>query len=124
MNWGFKIMNMPAFEPTWILFDCSIEKFGNFTLKALGYLQKQCKRAKSCWDFFTRNPEIQNLHWLSGHLSENPLSMCRIPWHSLHYGPLSTENIMEAAWGARARGYFECGSSYLPEAQRSLCLHR
>ncbi len=32
-----------------------------------------------------RLQEIQNLHWLSGHFSENPLSMCRILWHYLFW---------------------------------------
>jgi hypothetical protein len=45
---GFKIVIMPTFEPTWILLDCSFEKSGNFNLKVIGYLQKPCKRAKSC----------------------------------------------------------------------------
>ena len=35
-----------------------------------------------------------------------------------------TERMLEAAWGARARGRLECGSSYWLEAQRSLCLHK
>ncbi len=40
---GFKIVIMPSLEPTWILFDCSFEKSSIFNLKAMGYLQKQCK---------------------------------------------------------------------------------
>ena len=35
---------------TWILFDWSFEESGIFNLKAKGYLQKQCKEQKSCWD--------------------------------------------------------------------------
>ncbi len=41
---------LPLLNQTWILFDWSFEKSGIFNLKAMGYLQKQCKEKKSCWD--------------------------------------------------------------------------
>ncbi len=41
-----------------------------------------------------------------------------------HCGQISSEMKMEAAWGTRMRGCFECGSSYWLEAQRSLCPER
>ncbi len=44
----FNTVIIASFEPNLNLFDCSIEKSGNFDLKAMGYLQKQCKEQKSC----------------------------------------------------------------------------
>ncbi len=108
MNWTLILWLLPLLNQTWILFDFSFEKSGILNLKAMGYLQKQWNEKKSCWEpggsgslvdlaevsifeeihfwfanFFTRkNSEIENLHWLSGHFSENPLSMCRIPLHT------------------------------------------
>jgi hypothetical protein len=45
---GFKIVIMPSFEPNLNFIYCSFEKSGIFDLKAMGYLQKQCKEQKSC----------------------------------------------------------------------------
>ncbi len=45
-------------------------------------------------------------------------------WNTNTVDHFRTERMLEAAWGARARGRLECGSSYWLEAQRSLFLHK
>ncbi len=112
MNWTLKLWLLPLLNQTWILFDWYFEKSGIFNLKAMGYLQKQCTvKGKillrpgwvwilgwSYWGIHLwRNPFFDLLTFLQGriqkfkifigwveHFSENPLSMCRIPWHSTY----------------------------------------
>ncbi len=114
MNWALKLWLCPLLNLLVLsLIDGPLRNLAFYNLKAMGYLQKQCKRAITCWEpggsgslvdltevpvsilkkpifdlptFFIRKiPEIQNLHWLSGHFFENSLSMCKIPWHTTWY---------------------------------------